>query len=133
MPFQEHVEGENCDRCKPGFFNLQQNNPEGCEECFCSGKTNICTNSHFTYRSVRKIIPYQYMSLLLCFCVLSLTIVAMFLLIRRSCMFLMPHVSPCSLWVPSNWSCSTILWYFSSTQKKMLTSFVSLLCEKVLK
>uniref|UniRef100_A0A8C3H0K1 Laminin subunit alpha-2 n=1 Tax=Corvus moneduloides TaxID=1196302 RepID=A0A8C3H0K1_CORMO len=57
---KEHVEGENCDRCKPGFFNLQQNNPEGCEECFCSGKTNVCTNSHFTYRSVRKRIPYQF-------------------------------------------------------------------------
>uniref|UniRef100_A0A8C3EBE2 Laminin subunit alpha-2 n=1 Tax=Corvus moneduloides TaxID=1196302 RepID=A0A8C3EBE2_CORMO len=49
---KEHVEGENCDRCKPGFFNLQQNNPEGCEECFCSGKTNVCTNSHFTYRNM---------------------------------------------------------------------------------
>uniref|UniRef100_A0A8C5TD51 Laminin subunit alpha-2 n=1 Tax=Malurus cyaneus samueli TaxID=2593467 RepID=A0A8C5TD51_9PASS len=49
---KEHVEGENCDRCKPGFFNLQQNNPEGCEECFCSGKTNTCTHSHFTYRNI---------------------------------------------------------------------------------
>uniref|UniRef100_A0A8C0V493 Laminin subunit alpha-2 n=1 Tax=Cyanistes caeruleus TaxID=156563 RepID=A0A8C0V493_CYACU len=49
---KEHVEGENCDRCKPGFFNLQQNNPEGCEECFCSGKTNICTHSAFTYRNM---------------------------------------------------------------------------------
>uniref|UniRef100_A0A8C0BVD9 Laminin subunit alpha-2 n=1 Tax=Buteo japonicus TaxID=224669 RepID=A0A8C0BVD9_9AVES len=57
---KEHVEGENCDRCKPGFFNLQQNNPKGCEECFCSGKTNVCTHSHLTYRSVRKIIPYQF-------------------------------------------------------------------------
>ncbi|KAM6083233.1 laminin subunit alpha-2 isoform 2-T2 [Chlamydotis macqueenii] len=49
---KEHVEGENCDRCKPGFFNLQQNNPKGCEECFCSGKTNVCTHSHLTYRSI---------------------------------------------------------------------------------
>ncbi|KAM9241384.1 laminin subunit alpha-2 [Leptosomus discolor] len=49
---KEHVEGENCDRCKPGFFNLQQNNPKGCEECFCSGKTNVCTQSHLTYRSI---------------------------------------------------------------------------------
>uniref|UniRef100_A0A8C0EF99 Basement membrane-specific heparan sulfate proteoglycan core protein n=1 Tax=Bubo bubo TaxID=30461 RepID=A0A8C0EF99_BUBBB len=56
---KELVEGENCDRCKPGFFNLQQNNPKGCEECFCSGKTNICTHSHLTYRNVRKIIPYH--------------------------------------------------------------------------
>ncbi|NXW31629.1 LAMA2 protein, partial [Phaetusa simplex] len=49
---KEHVEGENCDRCKPGFFNMQQNNPKGCEECFCSGKTNVCTHSHLTYRSI---------------------------------------------------------------------------------
>ncbi|XP_042651874.1 laminin subunit alpha-2 isoform X2 [Tyto alba] len=49
---KEHVEGENCDRCKPGFFNLQQNNPKGCEECFCSGKTNVCTHSHLTYKSI---------------------------------------------------------------------------------
>ncbi|KAM6279709.1 laminin subunit alpha-2 [Porphyrio hochstetteri] len=49
---KEHVEGDNCDRCKPGFFNLQQNNPKGCEECFCSGKTNVCTHSHLTYRSM---------------------------------------------------------------------------------
>ncbi|KFV88436.1 Laminin subunit alpha-2, partial [Struthio camelus australis] len=49
---KENVEGENCDRCKPGFFNLQQNNPKGCEECFCSGKTDVCIDSHFTYRSI---------------------------------------------------------------------------------
>lgn len=78
MHFQEHVEGENCDRCKPGFFNLQQKNPEGCEECFCSGKTDVCTHSHLTYSTVRKIILYQSMSLGLSFCVLSLSIVTMF-------------------------------------------------------
>ncbi|XP_067402830.1 laminin subunit alpha-2 isoform X3 [Emydura macquarii macquarii] len=49
---KENVEGENCDHCKPSFFNLQQDNPRGCEECFCSGKTNICIDSHWTYRSV---------------------------------------------------------------------------------
>ncbi|KAM6433798.1 laminin subunit alpha-2 [Rhynochetos jubatus] len=49
---KENVEGENCDRCKPGSFHLQQSNPKGCEECFCSGKTNVCTHSHLTYRSI---------------------------------------------------------------------------------
>ncbi|NXA35500.1 LAMA2 protein, partial [Eudromia elegans] len=49
---KENVEGKNCDRCKPGFFNLQQNNPKGCEECFCSGKTDVCVESHFAYRTV---------------------------------------------------------------------------------
>ncbi|NXO52653.1 LAMA2 protein, partial [Aramus guarauna] len=50
---KEHVEGRDCDRCKLGFFNLQQNNPKGCEECFCSGKTNVCTHSHLTYRNIQ--------------------------------------------------------------------------------
>ncbi|NWJ04763.1 LAMA2 protein, partial [Crypturellus undulatus] len=49
---KENVEGENCDRCKPGFFNLQQNNPKGCEECLCSGKTDVCVESHFAYKSI---------------------------------------------------------------------------------
>nr|XP_060609321.1 laminin subunit alpha-2 isoform X4 [Anolis sagrei ordinatus] len=49
---KENVEGENCSRCKPGFFNLQQDNPKGCEECFCSGITNDCVSSHWTYSNV---------------------------------------------------------------------------------
>ncbi|XP_074846691.1 laminin subunit alpha-2 isoform X2 [Carettochelys insculpta] len=49
---KENVEGEKCDRCKPSFFNLQQDNPRGCEECFCSGKTNVCIDSHWTYNRV---------------------------------------------------------------------------------
>ena len=32
------VEGERCDRCKNGFFNLSLENPEGCE---CNYKKNI--------------------------------------------------------------------------------------------
>uniref|UniRef100_A0A8C8SQH7 Laminin subunit alpha 2 n=1 Tax=Pelusios castaneus TaxID=367368 RepID=A0A8C8SQH7_9SAUR len=50
---KENVEGENCDHCKPGFFNLQQDNPRGCEECFCSGITNVCIDSHWSYSRVR--------------------------------------------------------------------------------
>ncbi|XP_054830970.1 laminin subunit alpha-2 [Eublepharis macularius] len=49
---KDHVEGENCDRCKVGFFNLQQDNPRGCEECFCSGITNDCVGSHWTYNTI---------------------------------------------------------------------------------
>ncbi|KAM6465703.1 laminin subunit alpha-2 isoform 2-T2 [Liasis olivaceus] len=47
-----YVEGRNCDRCKPGFFNLQQDNPQGCEACFCSGITNDCIDSHWTYSTI---------------------------------------------------------------------------------
>ncbi|XP_069813854.1 laminin subunit alpha-1 isoform X1 [Dendropsophus ebraccatus] len=39
---KEHVEGENCDQCKAGYYNLQENNPEGCTECFCFGVSGLC-------------------------------------------------------------------------------------------
>lgn len=35
-------------RCKPGFFNKQQFNPEGCQPCFCLGHSLACSSSnHF--------------------------------------------------------------------------------------
>lgn len=49
---QENVEGGDCSRCKAGFFNLQQDNPKGCEECFCSGVSNRCQSSYWTYGNV---------------------------------------------------------------------------------
>ncbi|XP_072852967.2 laminin subunit alpha-2 [Pogona vitticeps] len=49
---KDHVRGENCDHCKPGFFNLQQGNPQGCEACFCSGITNDCMESRWTYSTI---------------------------------------------------------------------------------
>ena len=30
------VEGQNCDRCKNGFFNLTTENPDGCQPCSCN-------------------------------------------------------------------------------------------------
>lgn len=39
---QKNVEGENCDRCKPGFYNLQEGDPHGCSECFCFGVSDVC-------------------------------------------------------------------------------------------
>ncbi|XP_032363853.1 laminin subunit beta-4 isoform X1 [Etheostoma spectabile] len=32
---KENVEGQRCDRCKHGFFNLTQDNPTGCQVCRC--------------------------------------------------------------------------------------------------
>ncbi|KAM4733907.1 laminin subunit beta-4 isoform 2-T2 [Anableps anableps] len=32
---KENVEGQRCDRCKHGFFNLRPDNPTGCEACRC--------------------------------------------------------------------------------------------------
>uniref|UniRef100_A0A6I8PFI4 Laminin subunit alpha-2 n=1 Tax=Ornithorhynchus anatinus TaxID=9258 RepID=A0A6I8PFI4_ORNAN len=49
---KDNVEGEDCSRCKAGFFNLQQDNPKGCEECFCSGVSTICTDSYWTYKKI---------------------------------------------------------------------------------
>ena len=33
---KKNVAGESCDRCKPGFYNLDPNNPEGCSPCNCA-------------------------------------------------------------------------------------------------
>ncbi|CAB1446978.1 unnamed protein product [Pleuronectes platessa] len=45
---RSNVEGTSCDRCKPGFFNLQQEDPAGCQPCFCFGHSLACTSSsHF--------------------------------------------------------------------------------------
>ncbi|CAH8616947.1 unnamed protein product [Schistosoma rodhaini] len=32
-----------CNTCQKGFFNLDVNNPEGCQSCYCSGLTDRCT------------------------------------------------------------------------------------------
>ncbi|XP_075802968.1 laminin subunit alpha-2 isoform X1 [Microtus pennsylvanicus] len=50
---KENVEGEDCSRCKSGFFNLQEDNPKGCDECFCSGVSNRCQSSYWTYGNIQ--------------------------------------------------------------------------------
>ncbi|XP_061658227.1 laminin subunit gamma-3 [Syngnathoides biaculeatus] len=40
-----NAEGRDCGRCKPGFFNLQENNPAGCQPCFCFGHSLACSSS----------------------------------------------------------------------------------------
>lgn len=40
-----HVEGEHCNRCSPGYFSLNANNPDGCLKCFCSGVGVSCRTS----------------------------------------------------------------------------------------
>lgn len=49
---QENVEGENCDRCKMGFYNLERDNQRGCEKCSCMGVSSHCTESTWTYQNV---------------------------------------------------------------------------------
>ncbi|XP_057674386.1 laminin subunit gamma-3 [Corythoichthys intestinalis] len=43
---KDNAEGGSCDRCKPGFFNLQENNPAGCQPCFCFGHSLACSSSN---------------------------------------------------------------------------------------
>ncbi|XP_063773402.1 laminin subunit alpha-2 isoform X3 [Pseudophryne corroboree] len=49
---KENVQGNNCDVCRNGFFNLQRDNPRGCDQCFCSGVSNICIDSRLTYTKI---------------------------------------------------------------------------------
>uniref|UniRef100_A0A3Q4B398 Laminin subunit beta 4 n=1 Tax=Mola mola TaxID=94237 RepID=A0A3Q4B398_MOLML len=41
---KENVEGQRCDRCKPGFFNLRRDDPYGCQACRCNvlGSVGSC-------------------------------------------------------------------------------------------
>eukprot|EP00064_Thunnus_orientalis_P005404 superscaffoldBa00000528_g5418 len=48
---KENVEGENCDRCKLGFYNLQGDNRRGCEKCSCMGVSSQCFASTWTYQN----------------------------------------------------------------------------------
>lgn len=36
-----NVEGNNCDQCKTGFYNLSQSNPQGCTQCVCDTKGTV--------------------------------------------------------------------------------------------
>ena len=42
---QSNVEGERCDKCKPGFFDLREENPDGCSRCFCFDRSGRCVSS----------------------------------------------------------------------------------------
>ncbi|XP_011807050.1 PREDICTED: laminin subunit alpha-2 [Colobus angolensis palliatus] len=50
---KENVEGGDCSRCKSGFFNLQEDNWKGCDECFCSGVSHRCQSSYWTYGKIQ--------------------------------------------------------------------------------
>ncbi len=46
-------EGELCDRCRAGFFDLARLNPQGCLQCWCSGVANQCDSSRLNRDNVR--------------------------------------------------------------------------------
>ena len=42
---KHNVVGRTCSQCSEETFNLQQSNPDGCQPCFCSGRSSDCTSS----------------------------------------------------------------------------------------
>uniref|UniRef100_A0AC35FYQ3 Uncharacterized protein n=1 Tax=Panagrolaimus sp. PS1159 TaxID=55785 RepID=A0AC35FYQ3_9BILA len=44
---KSNVEGKFCDQCKPGTIFLNQNNPQGCQPCFCFGKSTDCKEGNW--------------------------------------------------------------------------------------
>ncbi|KAF7660100.1 hypothetical protein LDENG_00288180 [Lucifuga dentata] len=54
-----NVEGDNCDRCKPGTFGLSVQNPMGCSKCYCYGLTQFCTEAQGLIRMWLTLKPEQ--------------------------------------------------------------------------
>ncbi|XP_051816710.1 laminin subunit alpha-2 isoform X2 [Acanthochromis polyacanthus] len=54
-----NVEGDNCDRCKPGMFGLSVQNPLGCSKCYCYGLTSSCSEAQGLIRMWLTLKPEQ--------------------------------------------------------------------------
>ncbi|CAG9771124.1 unnamed protein product [Ceutorhynchus assimilis] len=44
---KKNVVGYHCETCREGSFNLQSTNPDGCTQCYCSGKATKCFSAGF--------------------------------------------------------------------------------------
>lgn len=44
---KKNVVGFHCDSCREGSFNLQASNPDGCTQCYCSGKATKCFSAGY--------------------------------------------------------------------------------------
>ncbi|XP_037931811.1 basement membrane-specific heparan sulfate proteoglycan core protein [Teleopsis dalmanni] len=51
-----NVVGQRCDQCRQGTYGLSENNRDGCEECYCSGKTTDCRSATL----YRQLIPVDF-------------------------------------------------------------------------
>ena len=50
---KSNVEGVLCDRCRQGTFGLQESNPLGCTQCWCSGVANDCSVATMYWSTLR--------------------------------------------------------------------------------
>ncbi|XP_050482872.1 laminin subunit alpha-1 isoform X2 [Bombus huntii] len=48
-PCKEYVVGRQCSQCKEGTFGLALDNPKGCTECFCFGRTTSCQQAGLSW------------------------------------------------------------------------------------
>ncbi|XP_067635534.1 basement membrane-specific heparan sulfate proteoglycan core protein isoform X4 [Eurosta solidaginis] len=53
-----NVVGPYCDQCREGTFGLSARNPDGCEECYCSGQSTTCHSASL----YRQLIPVDFIS-----------------------------------------------------------------------
>ncbi|KAF7271317.1 hypothetical protein GWI33_015789 [Rhynchophorus ferrugineus] len=44
---KKNVVGFHCEICREGSYNLQETNPDGCTQCYCSGKATKCISAHY--------------------------------------------------------------------------------------
>ncbi|XP_050331104.1 basement membrane-specific heparan sulfate proteoglycan core protein isoform X11 [Bactrocera neohumeralis] len=51
-----NVVGPYCSECRPGTYGLSERNPDGCEECYCSGKSTKCSSAVL----YRQLIPVDF-------------------------------------------------------------------------
>lgn len=49
---KKNVIGPYCSMCRQGTFDLQENNEDGCTQCFCFGKTSRCESSRLIRKQI---------------------------------------------------------------------------------
>ncbi|XP_074042938.1 laminin subunit alpha-2 isoform X2 [Leptinotarsa decemlineata] len=51
---KENVQGKHCDRCKMNNYGLAKENPEGCSNCFCFGRTTQCEDALHRWNEITR-------------------------------------------------------------------------------
>lgn len=52
-----NVAGLRCDACRHGTFGLRADDPDGCQACFCFGRSSLCTEEGLTWGRVTQLRP----------------------------------------------------------------------------